>query len=102
MKNLQEKEAAKVVKLALQKVQKKEYHKIIAMQAISRKKGCSCNPAGDGPAGMESLEKNIAGNIYIHISIFVYVYTYILSHVLVQKLIYSAINTYMITAFNFL
>jgi hypothetical protein len=61
------------MKKALQKVQKKEYHKIISIQAISRKKGCSCNPAGDGPAGMESVEKNTAGYLYINICMFLFI-----------------------------
>jgi hypothetical protein len=77
MKSLQDKEEAKVLKRAEQKVAMKKHHKTIAAQAISRKKGCRGNNAGDGPADNGSVGKKSAGTcIQIFICIYVYVYMY--------------------------
>jgi hypothetical protein len=51
----------------------KEYCKIIAAQAIARKKGYRGNKAGDGPVGVGSVEKETGGNSYIYIYIYIYI-----------------------------
>jgi hypothetical protein len=76
-KSIKEKEEKKVLKRALQRVQWKEYHKIIAEQAISRKKGCRGNNAGDGPAAIGSVKKNLGGNFHGYTCINIYMLTYI-------------------------